>query len=57
MLLKDLLSKGTAAIAATSTLLGMGMTKLDCGGVESLTEEQIIALFSSIPQDGDFEIL
>jgi hypothetical protein len=48
MLLKNLLLKDMTTIAATSTLMKMGMTKLDCSGVEFLTEEQITALFSSI---------
>ena len=56
MMLKDLLVNGQQAIAATSTLIGMGMfpQTLDATGVDTLTDEQIEALFSAIPQDWDF---
>ena len=52
--LKDLIQQGESAIAATSTLIGQGMVAVDCSEVESLTEEQITQLFSSIPDTWDF---
>lgn len=51
MLLKNLLPNGAAAISAISTLMGLKAAVLDCTDVESLTEEQLGALFSAIPQD------
>ncbi|MBF2019871.1 MAG: hypothetical protein IGR93_07160 [Hydrococcus sp. C42_A2020_068] len=53
--LQDLLKQDKKAIAATSTLMGMGIAKLDCQEVESLSNEQLEALFSAIPQDWDFD--
>lgn len=54
MQLKDLIAKGEQAIAATSQLLALQATHLDCSDVESLTESQLDALFSEIPEDWDF---
>ncbi|ACB54342.1 unknown [Crocosphaera subtropica ATCC 51142] len=56
MKLKDLLAKGKSAIASTSTLIGMEMypQKLDTTGVDSLTNEELEALFSGIPEEWDF---
>lgn len=59
MILKDLLAGGIPAITATSTFIGMGMLpqKLNANGVDTLTEEQIEALFSNIPADWSFSDL
>lgn len=56
MMLKDLLANGQNAIAATSTLIGLGMfpQKLNATGVDTLTDDQLEALFSGIPQDWEF---
>ena len=53
MKLQDLL-QSEQGLTATSTLLGMKAVTLDCSGVESLTPEQMTALFSGIPQEWDF---
>jgi hypothetical protein len=57
MLLSDLLAKGQQAIAATSTLIGLGMLpqKLDATGVSSLEQEELEALFSAISVEFDLE--
>jgi len=55
--LQDLLQQNEQAIAATSTLLGQGIAVLDCTGVESITPEQLIRLFSGIPESWDFQEL
>jgi hypothetical protein len=52
--LQDLLQQNEVAIAATSTFIGQGLATLDCTSIESLTSEQITALFSNIPPDWDF---
>lgn len=52
--LRNLIAKGEQAIATTSQLLALEVAQLDCGGVESLTESQLDALFSEIPKDWDF---
>ena len=59
MKLTELLAKGTQAITATSTLIGMGMLseKLDCTEVDSLTDEELTALLSGIPNDWNFSQL
>lgn len=49
--LNDLLQQTLAAISATSTLMGLGNVQLDCSEVESLTDEQLEALFSNIPEE------
>ena len=54
MKLQNLLQKGEPGLTATSTLLGMKVETLDCTGVETLTLEQMTALFSGIPQEWDF---
>jgi superfamily II DNA/RNA helicase len=45
------------ALQALSQMLVNGMVKLDCSNVDSLTEEQLEALFSAIPNDWGFEEL
>jgi hypothetical protein len=57
MLLCDLLAKGQQAIAATSTLIGLGMLpqKLDATGVSSLEQEELKALFSAISVEFELE--
>ena len=52
--LKDLLQQPLVAISATSPLIGLKTVQLNCTEVESLTDEQLEALFSSIPEDWDF---
>lgn len=52
--LNDLLQQTLAAISATSTLMGLGNVQLDCSEVESLTDEQLEALFSNIPEEWGF---
>src|SRR4028119_468134 len=52
--LQDLLQQNEVAIAATSTFIGQGLATLDCTNIDSLTPEQITALFSNIPPDWDF---
>jgi superfamily II DNA/RNA helicase/very-short-patch-repair endonuclease len=49
--LKKALLKGTRKVAALSEFMADGDLTLDCTGVESLTDEQLEALFSAIPQD------
>ncbi|MFM6454018.1 MAG: hypothetical protein ACKPH7_19670, partial [Planktothrix sp.] len=52
--LKDLLQQPLVAISATSPLISLKTVQLNCTEVESLTDEQLEALFSSIPPDWDF---
>lgn len=53
MKLQDL-RQSEQGLTATSTLLAMKAAMLDCTGVEFLTQEQMTALFSGIPQEWDF---
>ncbi|MEA5498370.1 DEAD/DEAH box helicase [Limnoraphis robusta] len=49
--LNDLLQQPLVAISATSPLIGLKTVQLDCSEVESLTDEQLEALFSNIPEE------
>ncbi len=55
--LKKALLKGTRKVAALSEFMADGDITLDCTGVESLTDEELEALFSGIPQDWNLDDL
>jgi ATP-dependent helicase YprA (DUF1998 family) len=55
--LQELQTQGHPALLAISTLIGLGSISLDCTGIESLTEEQLDALFNGIPQDWTWDKL
>jgi superfamily II DNA/RNA helicase len=42
-------------LRSTSTFIAQKMGKLDCSGVEHLTDEQLEALFSAIPKNWDWD--
>ena len=49
--LKELVEQGLDAIAATSPVLGRGLAELDCSEVDSLTPDELQALFFGIPPE------
>ncbi|BBD63222.1 DEAD/DEAH box helicase domain-containing protein (plasmid) [Nostoc sp. HK-01] len=53
--LQDLLQQNESAIVAASTFLSQKLAFLDCTGVVTVTSEQLALLFSSIPDDWDFQ--
>ncbi|RCJ24409.1 DEAD/DEAH box helicase [Nostoc minutum NIES-26] len=53
--LQDLLQQNESAIVAASTFLSQKLALLDCTGVVTVTSEQLALLFSSIPEEWDFQ--
>ncbi|BAY42014.1 DEAD/DEAH box helicase domain-containing protein (plasmid) [Nostoc sp. NIES-2111] len=53
--LQDLLQQNESAIIAASTFLSQKLALLDCTGVVTVTPEQLALLFSSIPEDWEFQ--
>lgn len=49
MLLSEILTKGITAITPVSTLISMGLQKLDATGISKIELEELEALFSAIP--------
>lgn len=52
--LQELLQQSETAIASISTLMGQGNAIVDCAGVEFLSPDQMLVLFSGIPIEWDF---
>nr|WP_263420053.1 DEAD/DEAH box helicase [Tolypothrix sp. PCC 7601] len=53
--LQDLLQQNESAIVAASTFFSQKIALLDCTGVVTVTSEQLALLFSSIPEDWEFQ--
>ncbi len=53
--LQDLLQQNESAIIAARTFLSQKLALLDCTGVVTVTSEQLALLFSSIPEDWEFQ--
>lgn len=53
MKLKDILAKGSEAIAAASFILSQKLDTLDCREIETIAAEELTLLLSKIPPEWD----